>query len=243
MCRNLNPNVVGIQHTHTHTTILRLCGFCPGQPRWVGTRRNIHPLTLIHGHQSSLSAFSIYYDPWHPPDSIHVLYSLFHNLSPSFLWSTSWPGTLHFILQQFWQIQNKTDFRICLRQIWIYISLHKAVIHQLSLSIVCCIQVNKSTSNGTGIFRSIWCSVLYIIQTSINNYSMFTSIIGPSLVREHKAQQCPGNMATTTWDHLFWSLSGYRSVTSHSSAVVNGCRQSREYLTRLWLLSTSCHRM
>jgi len=27
--------------------------------------------------------------------------SLFHNLSPSFLWSTSWPGTLHFILHAF----------------------------------------------------------------------------------------------------------------------------------------------
>jgi len=25
----------------------------------------------------------------------------FHNLSPSFLWSTSWPGTLHFILHTF----------------------------------------------------------------------------------------------------------------------------------------------
>jgi len=34
-------------YTHTHTTILRLCGFCPGQPGWAGTRRNIHPLTLI----------------------------------------------------------------------------------------------------------------------------------------------------------------------------------------------------
>jgi len=29
------------------------------------------------GHQSSLSAFSIYYDPWHTPYSIHVLYSPF----------------------------------------------------------------------------------------------------------------------------------------------------------------------
>jgi len=29
------------------------------------------------GHQSFLSAFSIYYDTWHPPYSIHVLYSLF----------------------------------------------------------------------------------------------------------------------------------------------------------------------
>ena len=31
--------------THTHnTTILRLCGICPGKPGWAGTRRNIHPL-------------------------------------------------------------------------------------------------------------------------------------------------------------------------------------------------------
>jgi len=29
--------------THTHTTVLRLCGICPGQPGWAGTRRNIHP--------------------------------------------------------------------------------------------------------------------------------------------------------------------------------------------------------
>jgi len=37
-----------------------------------------HSPTHTHcGHQSSLSAFSIYYDPWHPPYSIHVLYSLF----------------------------------------------------------------------------------------------------------------------------------------------------------------------
>ena len=51
-----------------------------------------HSPTHTHrGHQISLSASSIYYDPWHPPYSIHTLYSLFHNLSPSFLWSTSWP--------------------------------------------------------------------------------------------------------------------------------------------------------
>jgi len=33
--------------THTYTTVLWLFGFCPGQPGWAGTRRNIHPLTLI----------------------------------------------------------------------------------------------------------------------------------------------------------------------------------------------------
>jgi len=31
----------GQTDTHTHTTVLRLCGICPGQPRWAGTRRNI----------------------------------------------------------------------------------------------------------------------------------------------------------------------------------------------------------
>jgi len=46
-------------HTHTHTTVLRLCGICPRQPGWAGTRRNIHPLTLIvvinHSNLLSLS--------------------------------------------------------------------------------------------------------------------------------------------------------------------------------------------
>jgi len=32
---------------HKHTTVLRLYGFCPGQPGWASTRRNIHPLTPI----------------------------------------------------------------------------------------------------------------------------------------------------------------------------------------------------
>jgi len=33
--------------THTHTTVLRLCRICLGQPGWAGTRRNIHPLLLL----------------------------------------------------------------------------------------------------------------------------------------------------------------------------------------------------
>ena len=47
-----------------------------------------------------LSASSIYYDPWHPPCSIYMPDSLFPQ-SPSFLWSTCWRGTLHFILHTF----------------------------------------------------------------------------------------------------------------------------------------------
>jgi len=45
----------------------------------------------------------------HPPNTIHGILPVqsmrltifFHNLSPSFLWSTSWPGTIHFILRTF----------------------------------------------------------------------------------------------------------------------------------------------
>jgi len=86
------------QNTHTHTQpfygSVEFVRDNPGEP--------VPEETFTHythrTHQSSLSAFSIYYDTWHPPYSIHVL---FHNLSPSFLWSTSWPGTLHFILHTF----------------------------------------------------------------------------------------------------------------------------------------------
>ena len=79
-------------HTHNHLTTL-----CPGLPGWAGTRRNIHPLTpiLIIGHP--LSTFSIYWDPLHPLCSVYVLDSL----SPGPLWSSSWSGTLYFILQAF----------------------------------------------------------------------------------------------------------------------------------------------
>jgi len=48
--------------TQTHTTILQLSGFCPGQP------------VVINHH---LSTSSIYYDPRHPPCSIHTPDSLF----------------------------------------------------------------------------------------------------------------------------------------------------------------------
>ena len=66
-------------HTHTHTHTQPFYGSVeivrdnPGEP--------VPEETFTHythrGHQSSLSAFSIYYDTWHPLYSIHVLYSLF----------------------------------------------------------------------------------------------------------------------------------------------------------------------
>jgi len=83
---------------HTHTNILRLSRLCPGQPGWVGTRRNIHPLTPIMVIDHPLSASSIH---GILPVQFTCLTVFFHNLSPSFLWSTCWPGTLHFILHTF----------------------------------------------------------------------------------------------------------------------------------------------
>jgi len=85
--------------------------------RWAGTRRNIHPLT----------------SPWssnvpyllHPSAQIRgilpvqstCLTVFFHCLSPSFLWSVSWPDTLHFILQYF--SQSLSSF--CIPLMYIYI--------------------------------------------------------------------------------------------------------------------------
>ena len=88
-------------HTHTHTTILQLSGLCPWQPEWASNRRNIHPLTPIVVISHPLSASSIDYNPWHLPYSIYMPDKSFHNLSPSFLWSISWPGTLNFVLHTF----------------------------------------------------------------------------------------------------------------------------------------------
>jgi len=86
---------------NTHTTVLRLCGFCPGKPGWVGTRRNIHPLTLIMViNHSYLLPPSIVIHGILPVQST-CFTVFFHNLCPSFLWSTSWPGTLYFILHTF----------------------------------------------------------------------------------------------------------------------------------------------
>ena len=88
-------------HTHTHTTVLRLCWICPGQPGWAGTRRNIYPLTLIVviNHPNLLFPSTTIHGILHIQSTCSTVF--FHNLSPSFLWSTSWPGTLHFILHTF----------------------------------------------------------------------------------------------------------------------------------------------
>jgi len=68
-------------HTHIHYTALLILS---GTTRVSRYQKKHSPTHTHHGHQSFLSAFSIYYDPWHPPYSIHVLYSLFPQSSSKF---------------------------------------------------------------------------------------------------------------------------------------------------------------
>jgi len=45
------------------------------------------------------------------PVQFTCLTVFFHNLSPSFLWSTSWPGTLHFIPQSLSSFRSTCSYR------------------------------------------------------------------------------------------------------------------------------------
>ena len=59
-------------HTHTHNCFTALW-ILSGTTRVSRYQKKHSPTHTHRGHQSSLSAFSIYYDPWHPPYQIHVL--------------------------------------------------------------------------------------------------------------------------------------------------------------------------
>jgi len=87
--------------TLPHTTISRLSGLCPRQPG-----EPIPEETFTYSHQPWSTVI-----PFLLPPSITIhgilpvqfmcLTIFFHNLSQSFLWSTSWTGTFHFILRTF----------------------------------------------------------------------------------------------------------------------------------------------
>jgi len=86
LIRNLNTWNDGTDTTTTTTTTTTVYGPLSETTRgWAGTRRNIHPPTILIIIQS-LSASSIYHDPQHPPCSNYVLGNLFAQpLSKSFL--------------------------------------------------------------------------------------------------------------------------------------------------------------
>ena len=91
-------------NTHTHTTVLQLCGICPGQPGWAGTRRNIHPLQsswssiipicFLHLLQSTASSvFNPRALQSFSTISLQVFFGLPRDLAPSTSYS------IHFFIQ------------------------------------------------------------------------------------------------------------------------------------------------
>jgi len=87
-------------HTHTHNSFTALW-ILSGTTQVSRYQKKHSPTHTCHGHQSSPSASFIYYDPWRPLFNLHAWHVFFYNLCPSFLWSTSWPGSLHIILHTF----------------------------------------------------------------------------------------------------------------------------------------------
>jgi len=128
--------------THTHTTVLQLSGFCLGQPGWAGTRTSstrrdiINPLTPIVVSSHPLFASSIYYDPWHHSCSIYVPDSLFHNLSPSFLWSTCWLGMQKLIHVSIFLEQNLTYVYMLPSELFLQIAQWRQLLHNFQ-QIIC----------------------------------------------------------------------------------------------------------
>jgi len=94
---NLMPFTTITTTTTITSTILQLSGFCPGQPEWDGTRRNIYPFTPIVVINHPLSASSIYYNPRHPPCSIYMPNSLFPRSLSKFclVYLMAWHTPLH----------------------------------------------------------------------------------------------------------------------------------------------------
>jgi len=82
---------LGSVNYYNHFAALDFVRDNPGKPIPQETFTHSHPYVIppsfmIHG--ILLAQFT-------------CLTIFFHNLSPSFLWSTSWPGTLHFLLNTF----------------------------------------------------------------------------------------------------------------------------------------------
>jgi len=90
------------EHTYTHTQLF----YGSLDFVWDNKGELVPEETFTHSH---LLRSSIIPYPLHPFMTIHGILSVqftcltvfFYNLSPSFLWSTSWPGTLHFIPHTF----------------------------------------------------------------------------------------------------------------------------------------------
>ena len=96
LAEELSKSFSFLHHTHVHTTHNRFTALWnfSGTTR-VSRYQEKHSPTHTHrGHQSSQSAFSIYYEPWHPLYSIHMLYSLFPQSLSNVFTMGIWLSTL-----------------------------------------------------------------------------------------------------------------------------------------------------
>ena len=95
---SINNHMHARTHAHTFHGSLDFVRDNPGEP--------VPEEIFTHSHLS-WSSIILYLLP--SSITIHGILSVqftcltvfFHSLSPSFIWSTSWPGTLHFILRTF----------------------------------------------------------------------------------------------------------------------------------------------
>ena len=86
-------------HIHNHFTALWILS---GTTRLSRHQKKHSPTHTYRGHQSShICFFHLLRSTASSLFNFTCLTVSFHNLSPSFLWFTSWPGTLHFILHKF----------------------------------------------------------------------------------------------------------------------------------------------
>ena len=83
------------QSKHTHNCFIALW-ILSGTTRVSRYQKKYSPTHTHRGHQYFVSTIHGIL-----PIQSTCFTVFFHNLSPSFLWSTSWPGTLHFILHTF----------------------------------------------------------------------------------------------------------------------------------------------
>ena len=88
--------------THTHTQLfygsVEFVRDNPGEPLPEETFTH-STLIVVINHPNLLSPSTMNHGILHIQSTCSAVF--FHNLSPSFLWSTSWPGSLHFILHIF----------------------------------------------------------------------------------------------------------------------------------------------
>ena len=129
-CRDFYLAWTTLLHTHTHNrfTALWILSWTT-QVSWYQKKHS--PTHTHHGHQWSLSAFSIYYDPWHPPYPIHVLYSLSAQSLSKF--------SLVYLLACYttlWNLktQNNHCINTCTRKKCIYFTLNLAKLNQKNIT-------------------------------------------------------------------------------------------------------------